>query len=167
MKNMTTYLNNFFAIALLFMLLGCAQQQEVKDNLDRNTAVAQDALTQIEPSKNAKGSLVVDSRPWYGAKAIPISKGDPLPNKFIRNDSIVITFPEPLSLAQLRSEIQKVTGIRVVYDRSRTGGDTRFLPSDGLQVTGGRVVWQGSLEDLLNQVADGFNIGWEFRNGIV
>ena len=153
--------------AMLTVFSGCAQHATIQKELKNSDRIAQDALDSLEPTNVIDGPLIVDERPWYGGKAVPISKGDPLPAKFIKEDGIVVTFSEPMSLTQLRSEVQKVTGIRVLYDRAGTTNEARFLPADGLQVTGGRVVWQGSLSDLLNQVADAYDIGWDYKNGVI
>lgn len=167
---MFKYIKLLNIACLLFSLVlvsACEQQKDIKGRLDKSDQLAQQALDHIEPTKKMSGSLVVDERPWFGSKSVPLYDGDPLPSKFTRDDSIVITFSQPQSLNELRSEIQKVTGIRVILDRSSDKSDTRFLPSDGLQVTGGRVVWQGSLEALLNQVSDAFDIGWDYNNGSI
>lgn len=150
-----------------FFMSSCAQHAAIKGDLDKDGVIAEKALRQIEPTKQVSKSLMVDDRPWYGGKAVALAKGDPLPAKFNAKDSVVVTFAEPLTLPQLRSEIQKVTNIRVVFDRGSNTLDQRFLPSDGLQVTGGRVVWQGSLTQLLNQIADAFDVGWSYENGVI
>ena len=65
--------------------------------------------------------------------------------------------------------IQSVTGIRVtvgnnVYEDT-LGEDLRartFLPSGGEEVSGGRIVWSGRLENLLDQLSDTFGGEWSY-----
>ncbi len=42
-----------------------------------------------------------------------------------------------------------------------------FLPADGQEVTGGRVVWQGKLSNLLDQISDRFDAEWHYKNGMI
>ena len=153
----------------LGLLAGCTLNEQITNDIERTEEKTRAALSEIEPKKEFSRPLIVDERPWFGANAVPVSEGDPLPAKFNKPDSLVITFASALSMDELRSEIQKVTGLSVIVDK--TSGESvtrsRFLPSDGLQVTGGRVVWQGSLEDLLNQMADEFDAGWTYKNGMI
>lgn len=167
MTNAPKFYKSIFLFLIFALVAACAQKEAIKRDFDNDKLAAQSALKQIEPTKKRQGSLIIDERPWYGSKSVPLSDGDPLPSKFTRDDSLVITFPQPLSLTEIRSEIQKVTGIRVVFDRATESSDARFLPADGLIVTGGRVVWQGSLETLLNQISDAFDIGWDYNNGTI
>jgi hypothetical protein len=39
-----------------------------------------------------------------------------------------------------------------------------FVPADGQEVTGGRIVWQGKLSNLLDQVSDRFDAEWQYSH---
>jgi type IVB pilus formation R64 PilN family outer membrane protein len=71
--------------------------------------------------------------------------------------------------------IQGVTGIRTQISQTVLGdgaagqalANDLFLPLDGEQVTGGRMVWQGRLSDLLDQISDHFNADWSYDGRII
>ena len=102
-----------------------------------------------------------------------------------RDDSIVLTFERPLTLEQVAARIQSATNLRVTVERgappsgsggnvpSAAAGDTVdisepvFLPADGMEVTGGRTVWQGKLSNLLNQIADRFDAEWRYSGNTI
>jgi type IVB pilus formation R64 PilN family outer membrane protein len=130
----------------------------------------------LMPSQQAKGSLVVDQRPWFGSNAVPMLNGSPLPGAYQRRNGLVLTFSEPVTLARAGQMIQSVTGIRVrqgqnVFNNAAAarGGELEgtFLPVDAEQVTGGRFVWQGRLSDLLDQLSDTFNADWHYDGRMI
>lgn len=168
--------NNFLILrfASLFvvclMLLSCAQYTQTTRVLDAEEERIQQLTKSLEPKSKKTTSLTVDDRPWYGANAVPLLNGSPLPPKFSQPDSLVVTFEDGLTLDQLRIQLQRVTGIRFFIERTADGAggdDLRFLPSDGREVTGGRVVWQGKLADLLDQIADTFDASWEYKDEVI
>lgn len=162
----------FFGFLMVFALSSCGERARIMQEIQMDNETAVEALRALEPQQRKASSLTVDDRPWFGSTAVPLVHGDPLPAKFGQPNSLVVTFEDALTLDQLRIQLQRVTGIRFLVERAAEGGagqdgDLLFLPSDGREVTGGRVVWQGRLEDLLNQVADTYDASWEYDDGVV
>lgn len=163
----------------LLSLSGCtSEHKRVTDSFDAHMSEANNALDSVRPSEQIRSSLVVENKPWFGHQAVRMRNGDPLPSRLLNSDSIVMTFERPLTMAELARQVQVATGLRVVVtgggfagqqsSSSGEGEEARtFLPIDGVEVAGGRVLWQGSLEKLLNQVSDLYDVDWSFENGIV
>lgn len=142
-------------------------------------ASAEYALNQMQPDQNTVSPLIVENSPWFGSEAIPVEKGEMLPADLDNNQSLVITFDQPLTLDQVAARIQAATNIRVMVEKGQAAGtstgimpsgqansamqEERFLPADGLEVTGGRMVWQGKLSNLLDQIGDRFDAQWNFN----
>lgn len=159
------------------LLAGCLNAAEVNDRVLQDQTVTDKALKAIEPKPFKRESLVVDERPWYGASAVPIDNGQPFPPLLTQSDGVVMTFERPVTLSEIARMIQAATGIRVSGAHSvntvaqapggTTGGEKTYIPPDGIEVTGGRVVWQGSLPNLLDQVADYFDAEWTYNGSII
>ena len=149
-----------------FGLTSCAEKKLVEEKVASGTAEADRALQQISPKSPVAQPLMIDQRPYYGSNAIPITNGSPLPAQFEQPNSIVMTFARAVTQAELMRMVQAVTGMRAtasaVTASADQEGEQTFIPSDGEQVAGGRVVWQGRLSDLLNQAADVFGADWTF-----
>lgn len=152
-----------------FGLAGCMDPEEINQTLDTKSSEVDKALEEITPTNINPGTLVIDDRPWYGSKAVPLQNGDPLPAILSGDDGVVMTFERPVSLAEIGRMIQSSTGIRVlVNENSQTLPDAEaFIPVDGVEVAGGRIVWQGSLNDFLNQIIDFFDAEWEYVESIL
>jgi len=152
----------------LFVLSGCGQFEKVNSVVASTEKEADRALREIGPSNQPKNPLRVDTRPWYGSQAVPITKGVPLPASVNQSNSVVMTFANPVDLFTVTQMIQSVTGIRTIvgngtFDASLGSiSDRLFIPSDGEEVSGGRIVWSGRLENLLDQVADTFAAEWTY-----
>lgn len=153
-----------------FVLLagGCMNSAEVHDTVMKDAASVDQALKTIEPKPYQQQALTVEDRPWFGAQAVPIDNGRPLPAALIQSDGVVLTFERPMNFGEVARMIQAATGIRVTTSHKSTAPDTgrgfekTFIPPDGMEVSGGRVVWQGSLNMLLDQVADYFDAEWTY-----
>lgn len=157
----TAILSLFFAVALA----GCMNPADVNDKIVTDQSTANQALKSIEPTKQIRKPLVVDDRPWYGARSVPLQNGMALPQRFLGSDGLVITFERPMTLKETARMIQAATGIRTVVNTSggdQFGAEQGFIPVDGIEVTGGRVVWTGPLSDMLEQVTDNFDADWTY-----
>lgn len=167
----------FVTVGCLFALLvlsACGQYEKVNEAVARNERAADRALKSISPSNQIKTPLRVDSRPWYGAQAVPITNGVPLPASVNQPDSVVMTFSEPTDLFTAAQMIQSVTGIRTVVSNgtfpdniSGNVAERSFMPTGGEEVSGGRIVWTGRLETLLNQIADTFAGDWSYDGSMI
>lgn len=160
-----------FAVIIFSMLLslglsGCMDPSVVNDRVMTDQATANRALQSIEPAAQIRKPLVVDKRPWYGARSVPLQNGMALPSRFLNPDGLVVTFERPMSLRETARMIQAATGIRTVVSSSLGDQNPRalgtFIPVDGIEVTGGRVVWKGSLSDMLEQLTDNFDADWNY-----
>lgn len=174
---MMSFLKGFSRFALILVLIAgfglasCAEKKIVEEKVAEGTAESERALQAISPKSAVSQPLMIDQRPYYGSSAIPIANGSPLPTQFEQPNSIVMTFARPVTQAELMRMVQAVTGMRALASggtaTSDSGGGaeaapTTFIPTDGEQVSGGRVVWQGRLSDLLNQAADVFGADWSY-----
>ncbi len=162
-----------FVLATAFGLSGCSELKTVDDNIQEGQVTAAKSLEALEPKTPIAQPLTIDKRPYYGSQAIPIANGSPLPPQFEQSGAVVMTFARPVTVNELARMIQSVTGVRTVAHASvnKSGGSGEdasgataktFVPTDGEQVAGGRVVWQGRLSDLLNQAADAFEADWRY-----
>lgn len=155
---------------------GCADRSAVREDISTMSASADYALNQMQPEQSTASPLIVENSPWFGSEAIPVERSEMLPADLDNNQSLVITFDQALTLEQVAARIQAATSIRVMVEpgqailspsgSSLSGGagvvEPRFLPADGLEVTGGRMVWQGKLSNLLDQIADRFDAQWTY-----
>lgn len=172
MSSLSGFRRIAFVLVLIagFGLASCAEKKIVEEKVASSTYEADRALQAISPKSAVAQPLMIDSRPYYGSAAIPITNGSPLPAQFEQSNSIVMTFARPVTMPELMRMVQAVTGMRAAAAGSTTtsdaagpeGGPATFIPSDGEQVAGGRVVWQGRLSDLLNQAADVFGADWTY-----
>jgi len=154
------------------LLAGCSDVKEAKGNVDAAVSQTNNALAQAMPATHIMQPLEVDNSPYYGATARPIANGDALPSQFEQAGAVVLTFARPVTMEEFARMVQSVTGLRANVSASHGAGasaassatdsGTTFMPSDGEQVSGGRVVWQGRLSDLLNQASDVFKADWSF-----
>jgi|GEM_PF-1451181 len=172
---MMSSLKGFHRLVLILVLIAgfglasCAEKKIVQEKVASSTSEADRALQQISPKSAVAQPLMIDQRPYYGSAAIPIANGSPLPAQFEQPNSIVMTFARPVTMSELMRMVQAVTGMRaaastMTVSSEGSGGSATatFIPSDGEQVAGGRVVWQGRLSDLLNQAADVFGADWRY-----
>lgn len=158
-----------FVFIATFGLGGCSEYKIANEKVQATEAEADRALQELSPKAPLAQPLTIDKRPYYGSAAIPITNGSPLPAQFEQPNSLVLTFARPVTMPELMRMVQAVTGLRASASASTqsasSGGQqtvATFLPSDGEQVAGGRVVWQGRLSDLLNQAADVYGADWRF-----
>lgn len=155
------------ALFLLASLSGCSLDHEIHRKIETDQKQTVQALRALEPTAEKPTSLMVDERPWYGSSAIFIQNGETLPARLNGSDGVVLTFERPLTLREVGVLLQSATGIRVYAENTRDEGDSRaaprvFIPAEGVEVAGGRIVWQGPLSDLLDQVADSFDARWTY-----
>ncbi len=155
---------------MVVALSACGHYIKTEDAIEANKIEADKALQEIAPSqKERKSSLIINDRPWFGSTAIPIQNGEPLPASLLREDSIVLTFERPLSLREIAQSIQAATGIRIAVAQTQSQEGTvdeglmRFIPPEGREVADGKIVWQGSLNEILDQVSDSFDADWHYN----
>lgn len=165
-------IHSIAVLVLGVLLVSCAEREEVRSDVNEMSAAADRYLKKIKPTRSVRPSLVVDDKPWFGERAIPFQNGDPLPEHLEQDKALVLTFERPLTIDQVAARIQGATGVRVMVERERLDSDENedglssgglFLPADGMDVSGGRVVWQGNLSSLLDQVADRFDAQWTYN----
>lgn len=167
------------AVFFTAMSLGaCANRDEAQGQINDINKTADASLAEIRRAPSSPSALTEEDTPWFGNTSIPAQAGDTLPATVEGQDSLVITFERPLTLEELAARIQSVTNIRAIVSANPTvandptqtnavaaSGVRTFLPADGTEVTGGRVVWQGKLSSLMDQIADRFDADWNYSNG--
>ena len=152
------------------LVTGCSEIKKTNEAIDQSMGEATAGLQQLQPKGKISQELAIDNSPYYGSIARPISKGDALPSQFEQDGAIVMTFARPVTMEEFTRMIQSVTGLRAntatsAASASAAGaaaGEATFMPADGEQVSGGRVVWQGRLSDLLDQASDVFRADWRY-----
>lgn len=164
----------FLCLFSLFVLSACGQFEKVNEEVAKTERSADKALRTIAPSNQPKTPLKVDNRPWYGAQAVPITNGIPLPASVNQQDAVVMTFAQPVDLFTAAQMIQSVTGIRtlvangtITESLGENVSNRVFTPTGGEEVSGGRIVWSGRLETLLNQIADTFAAEWNYDGSMI
>ncbi len=156
-------------------LAGCGDTKTINEKVEQTDKKVTESMSSFDPKKTSGSPLTVSKRPWYGQQAISINSGSPLPVKFTAADSITLTFDQALSLRQTANLIQSVTGIRTIVNENAAdpnGGGSQeaergFLPINGREVRGNKMIWQGALDDLLNQIADNFDAGWSYDGAAI
>jgi len=193
---LVSYRRFVFVLLLLpvFALTGCLKDLEAtRGDIADTTTKASEALDQVQPKQEAPSALIVENTPWFGDTTIAAQTGEYLPANLETDNALVLTFEKPLSLEQVANRIQAATNIRVMVEKATPvgpagmtaptppggssssssnsmigeNGETVFLPADGLEVTGGRTVWQGKLSNLLDQISDRFDAEWHYSNNAI
>lgn len=178
-------LRKFFPFALLTvmalpLLTGCGPSVEINNKVEETDKDVSKAIDSFKGEEMKTSPLTISKRPWFGEQAINIASGQPLPAQYTASDSLTLTFDQPLSLRQTANLIQSVTGLRVTVNEAGINTDSAgsgtqtsvsansdgFLPINGREVRGGKMVWQGALDDLLNQISDRFDSAWTY-NGVM
>lgn len=155
-------------IMAVFILFGCEQARLINDAVMSSEKQADQALKIISPDGGHRASLSVDERPWYGSRAVQMRNGKNLPSSFMQSDSIVMTFAGPKPIFDVMRSIEDVTGISVslsnnIYDSTMGDISSReFLPTGGVEVSGGRIIWSGDLKNLLDQIANTYGAEWVY-----
>ncbi len=157
----------FLLLSILILpLMSCAQREEAREKSQEIRSSAERALQEIRSfDSGQKTSLSIKNEPWFGERAILSENGTLLPKSVDHNEALIITFDKPLTLYEVARTIQGTTGIRVIVEAGSEDGrdqQTRFLPAGGTEVSGGRILWQGALSDVLDQVSDRFDAQWHY-----
>lgn len=162
-------------VCLLVFLLGvssCSLDTQIHEKIAADQKEVAQSLRKLEPTTEKPTALTVDDRPWYGSSAVFIQNGDALPARFNGSDGVVLTFERPLSLREVGILLQSATGIRVYAESNGATDNSKappkaFVPAEGVEVAGGRIVWQGPLSNLLDQVADTFDARWTYDGSAI
>lgn len=168
-KPQSLYISSLLFIGI-FILSACGQANLINDDVREAEIRAENAISTISP-ENPVRSLHVDKRPWFGTQAIQIQGDQSLPAELTKQDAITLTFAEPASFLDAARKIESVTGIPVivtnnVYETSMGDlAEREFLPSGGQEVSGGRIVWSGSLSSILNQMSNVYGAEWSYNRG--
>lgn len=169
--------NQTFLMLVILGTLGlaaCSEYRIADEKVHQASIQADNVLNQIAPKNQVAQALSIDSRPYYGARAVPMANSYFIPAQFEQPGAIVMTFARGVNLNEFTRMVQSVTGIRTNFEGNVDEESTRnaasqlpFLPSGGEQVSGGRIVWQGRLSDLLNQAADHFRADWRYNGSAI
>jgi type IVB pilus formation R64 PilN family outer membrane protein len=170
----------------ILALNGCAPRDAAIAQTEATMLKAKTAREAIMPKLEAASPLTEEDAPWFGDTSISAQAGEALPEALENGESIVITFERPLTLEQLAMRLQAVTNMRVTVETGGAAMDAvmaadgmppqmagrqqegkTFVPADGQEVTGGRIVWQGKLSNLLDQVADRFDAEWQYSHNSI
>lgn len=167
-------LNNLKILFLaMFLLVGCEQSHLIDDNVREAEKEAKSAIDTISPDTAKRTPLQIDNRPWFGTEVIPMKSGKSLPRELTQANSLTLTFAGPVSAADAARMVESVTKIPVrisnnIYETTLGAiAEREFLPTGGQEVSGGRIVWSGSLQNLLNQISNFYSSEWDYKNGVI
>lgn len=184
----TVFTPRFRLIAITLSALLCsscaADLERSRRDITETATNAEQHLQQIQPKAEPASALIEENAPWFGDSVIMAQSGQNLPPALENDNALVLTFEKPLTLEQVANRIQAATNMRVTVERGGVSatpgaagganagqngddGEQRFLPADGLEVTGGRMVWQGKLSNLLDQISDRFDAEWRFSGNSI
>lgn len=156
-----------------FILIGCEQSHLVNDNVREAEKEAQSAIETISPDTAKRTPLKIDNRPWYGTETIPMKSGKSLPRQLTTANALTLTFAGPASFQESTRMVESITSIPVrlsnnIYETSLGDiANKQFLPTGGQEVSGGRTVWSGSLQNLLNQISSFYSSEWSYDQGVI
>lgn len=162
-----------FSVVALFALSACEQASVINDAVMADEQTAQEAISTISPEGYDRTALKIDSRPWFGSEAVAVNKGQSLPQNLTSANAVTLTFTGAETLGQVAQKIESVSGIPVVlsnniYESSLGAlGQRPFVPAGGQEVSGGRIVWSGSLVRLLDQIANAYASDWSYNGSII
>ena len=165
-------------------ITGCQSRDAARADFSTIEQAANQNIAAIKPKPVAPSALIEESTPWFGNTAILSQSGELLPEAMELNNALVLTFEQPLTLEQVAGRIQAATNLRVMIHGGSggssaignantaglppgTAANNTFLPADGLEVAGGRTVWQGKLSNLLDQLNDRFDTEWKYSEGAI
>lgn len=157
----------------LFLLVGCEQSNIINDNVREAEKEAKAAIDTISPDTARRTPLQVIDRPWFGSEAIPMKNGNDLPRSLSASNALTMTFAGAVSFDEATRMIESVTNIPVrvsnnIYESSLGSiAERKFLPTGGQEVSGGRIVWSGSLQNILNQLSNQYSSEWEYNNNMI
>lgn len=161
------------SLASLIYLGACEQSMLVDDAVMKGEQDAQDAIATISPEGYNPSSLKVDSRPWFGSESVAVSNGRTLPQNMTSANAITLTFTGAETLEDVTRKIESVSNIPVtisnnIYETSMGAfAQRRFTPTGGQEVSGGRIVWSGALDALLNQIARTYASDWSYDGNTI
>ena len=169
----TLFKKTVFIAMLTMFVASCEKAHEINDTVRINEEKAQLAIDTISPDTNKRTPLQISSTPWYGNETIPMQTGKKLPRQLTTANALTLTFAGPVGFREAASMIESVTRVPVsvsnnVYETTLGDLSAReFMPSGGQEVSGGRVVWSGSLQDILNQLSNVYGSEWDYKDGVV
>ena len=161
-------------VSLSFLLGACEQAARINNTVQTNEAEIESALTRISPDEVAQRSpLTVVNSPWYGAEAVAMNNGSSLPQELTSENAVTVTFTGQENLRQTARKLESVSGIPIRYSQNMFAEgnagvvNATFLPAGGQEVSGGRIVWSGSMQNILNQMANQYGFEWEYQGGAI
>jgi type IVB pilus formation R64 PilN family outer membrane protein len=162
-----------FSLVGLIFLSACEQAMIIDDEVMKNEQEVQDAISTISPEGYNRSALKIDERPWFGSEAISTNNGQSLPQNLSSANAITLTFSGSETLPEVAKKIESVSGVPVVLSNNiyqsslGTLADKIFIPSGGQEVSGGRIVWSGSLTSLLDQMANAYASDWSYNGNAI
>jgi len=102
-----------------------------------------------------------------------LKSGKSLPRKLTGANALTLTFPGPVTFQETARMVESITNIPVklsnnIYETTLGEIASReFIPTGGQEVSGGRTVWSGSLQNILNQMANTYSSEWGYDGGVI
>jgi len=157
----------------MVFVTGCEQSAIVDKTVMSEEEKVENIISTISPDANPRQTLQVNARPWYGNQAVSIRGARSLPRELSGPNAVTMTFDKAVGFLEATQILEGVSGIPVqisgnVYAESiNTYAMREFMPAGGVEVSGGRVVWSGSLPTFLNQLGNYFGAEWSYEDGVI
>ena len=159
-----TFCSILMASALIsFLGLGaCDRYGHVAEVDDTIQLVLDEAQTYIEQAKipytpESTDTVTTKEDIWLGQNSFKMNGGEPLPKEFEEPDALTVSFNEPITLADLVSELRDMTGLRFSVEELRASNE---LPEEALQIN-----YTGSLSGLLDYLSHKYGVWWRNIRG--
>lgn len=147
-------------VGLVMVSLAACNTSETRDVIERGTERTtegvQRARTPAPPV--VYNPLVVTDEAWAGGKSLRLRNGVPLPARFENNRAVTLVSADPMTLTDINNTIASQTSIP---QRLGAGVDNA-IASKKMQVN-----YVGSLAGLLNQVANFYELNWQYDGAAI
>lgn len=156
---------SIFMVGALMSFLGlgaCDRIGHVDEVDDTIQLVLDEAQTYVEQAKipympESTDTVTTKEDIWLGQNSFKMNGGEPLPKEFEEADALTVSFSEPITLADLVSELRDMTGLRFSVEELRASNE---LPEEALQIN-----YTGSLSGLLDYLSHKYGVWWRNIRG--
>ncbi len=161
-KKTAKFLSVAFLVTACFGLSACNDHvKEVEDNV---SVVLDDAERYIEQARIPYQPEPIDTVTmkediWLGQDSFKMTGGQPFPLALETPDALTVSFAEPITLADLVTDLREMTGLKFSLDELRANEE---VPEEAFKLN-----YTGSLSGLLDYISHKYSIWWKHRRNTV